>query len=231
MGRLLKYTGQLILGSILVWAITVMLFTDVVIFSQPEETSEDVAVEELTDGTYTGTGEGFGGPIEVEVTVEGNEIANVEILSHSESPDISDPAIEEVPQAIVDNNSTEVDVASGATASSEGIMEAVDNALTGDSADSVEDDTTETYADGTYTASAEGHNGPVEVEVTVENGEIADVEILSHDESPDISDPAIEEVPQAIVEKNSTVVDVASGATVTSEAIMEAVELALEDAQ
>jgi len=129
MGRLTKYTVQMVLGSILVWALTVMVFTDSVTFSQPEETGDDVAVEEFEDGTYTGTGEGFGGPIEVEATVENNEIVSVDILSHSESPDISDPAIEEIPQAIVDSNSTDVDATSGATVTSEAIMDAVDLAL------------------------------------------------------------------------------------------------------
>jgi len=229
MGRLTKYTVQMVLGSILVWALTVMIFTDAVIFSQPEETGDDVAVEEIEDGTYTGTGEGFDGPIEVEVTTEGNEIVGVDILSHSESPDISDPAIEEIPEAIVDNNSTDVDVASGATASSEGIMEAVNNALAEDGGDSAAGDTQETYEDGTYTGSAEGHNGPLEVEVTVENGALANVDILEHSESEDISDPAIEETPQAIVDNNSTDVDATSGATVTSEAIMEAVNNALAE--
>jgi len=218
----MKYTVQMVLGSILVWALTVMLFTDAIIFSQPEETGDDVAVEEeVEDGTYTGTGNGYGGPIEVEVTVDGGEITDVAVLEHSESPDISDPAIEEIPQAIVNNNSTDVDVASGATASSEGIMEAVNNALPETSS---EEAASTTYEDGTHTGTAEGAHGPVEVEVTVVDSEITDVTVLNHNETEDIADPAIEEVTQAIVDNNSTDVDVTSGATVTSNAIMAAVD-------
>jgi uncharacterized protein with FMN-binding domain len=77
----------------------------------------------------TGVGEGFGGDITVEVTLEGETITNVEILEHSESEGISDPAIEEIPAAIVEANSTDVDTVSGATYSSEGIMAAVNAAL------------------------------------------------------------------------------------------------------
>ena len=82
---------------------------------------------ELT--TLTGIGEGFGGPIEVEVTMDGDTITAVEVVSHSETPGISDPAIEETPAAIVEANSTEVDVVSGATYTSEGIIYAVNNAI------------------------------------------------------------------------------------------------------
>ncbi len=77
----------------------------------------------------TGVGVGFGGDITVEVTLEGETITNVEILSHEETDEISDPAIEEVPAAIVAANSTEIDTVSGATYTSEGIIEAVNAAL------------------------------------------------------------------------------------------------------
>lgn len=231
MGKKTSFILKLLAASLFVMLLTVFVMTDNVTLSSNDDAAS-VDTDEVADGTYTGSGEGFNGPIEVEVTVEGGEIANVEVLSHSESPDISDPAFENVPQTIVDNNSTDVDVASGATFSSEGIMSAVNNALSGDTGVDVEEDTSnnesdEELEDGTHTGTAEGRNGPIDVEVTVEDGEITDVTILEHNESEDISDPAIEEVPQAIVENNSTDVDVASGATLTSEGIMAAVENAL----
>lgn len=233
MGRKTRFTIQMLVAGLFVMLLTVFLMSNEYVISEDDDAAGEDAVQgELVDGTHTGTGEGFGGPIEVEVTVEGGEITDVAVLEHSESPDISDPAFDQVPQAIVENNSTDVDVASGATFSSEGIMEAVNNALASDSGDSGESEEAAdaTYEDGTHTGTAEGRNGPVEVEVTVTDGAITDVTILEHSESEDISDPAIEEVPQAIVENNSTDVDVASGATVTSEAIMNAVDNALEDA-
>jgi uncharacterized protein with FMN-binding domain len=229
MGKKTSFILKILAASLFAMLLTVFVMTDNISLST-SDAGEDVAVGDVEDGTYTGTGDGFNGPIEVEVTVEGGEIANVEVLSHSDSPDISDPAFENVPQAIVENNSTDVDVASGATMSSNGIMDAVNNALSGGSSgsDSAAGDASgESFEDGTHTGTAEGHNGPLEVEVTVENGEITDVTVLEHSETEDLSDPAIEEVPAAIVENNSTDVDTVSGATVTSEAIMAAVENAL----
>lgn len=79
--------------------------------------------------TLTGVGEGFGGDITVEVTLEGDTITKVDVVAHEETDGISDPAIEETPAAIVEANSTDVEVVSGATYTSEGIMAAVDAAL------------------------------------------------------------------------------------------------------
>lgn len=75
-----------------------------------------------------------------------------------------------------------------------------------------------------------GHNEdePIAVEVTVDDeGDIQDVIVVSHDESEDVAEPAIEEIPQEIVQAGGTDVDVVSGATKTSEGIIEAVEDAL----
>lgn len=85
-----------------------------------------------------------------------------------------------------------------------------------------------TYEDGTYTGEAEGHNGPVKVEVEVKDGKISSVEVVEHEESEGIAEPAIKDIPAAIVEKNSTDVDSVSGVTVTSDAIKEAVDNALK---
>lgn len=86
---------------------------------------------EYEDGEYMGTGKGHGGDIEVQVIVSNNEISAVEIVNHSETEGISDPAIENLPEQIVQANSYELDVISGATMSSNGILEAVRNALEG----------------------------------------------------------------------------------------------------
>lgn len=87
------------------------------------------------------------------------------------------------------------------------------------------------YEDGTYPGEAEGFNGAVKVDVTVKDGKISNVEVTEHEESEGISDPAIEQTPKAIVDKNSTDVDAVAGATYTSDAIKEAVNNALEAAK
>ncbi len=90
--------------------------------------------ESLADGTYTGTANGMGGALSVTVTVEGGKITAVEVGDHQETPGISDPAIEQIPAAIVEKQSTEVDAVTGATITSDAIMAAAAQALSGEEA-------------------------------------------------------------------------------------------------
>lgn len=83
---------------------------------------------------------------------------------------------------------------------------------------------------GTYTAEATGNNGPVSVAVTVDEQAILSVEVTGHSETPGICDTPIETIPAAIVEQQSVAVDMISGATNTSKAILAAVTAALEQA-
>ncbi len=82
-------------------------------------------------------------------------------------------------------------------------------------------------ADGVYEGSANGMGGAVKVTVTVSGGKITAVEVGEHNETAGISDPAIEQISAKIVEAQSADVDAVAGATVTSEAIKEAVKAAL----
>ncbi|ACB86031.1 flavocytochrome c [Natranaerobius thermophilus] len=84
--------------------------------------------------------------------------------------------------------------------------------------------------EGTYEGSSYGHNAEIEVEVTIEDEDISDIEVLSHEESEILTDPVFEEIIPAIVENNNTNVDSISGATVTSLALVSAVEDALKEA-
>ena len=84
------------------------------------------------DGVYTGTANGMGGALKVSVSIEGGRIAAVEVGSHSETPGISDPAIEQIPAAIVAAQSTQVDAVANATVTSEAIKAAVAAALSGE---------------------------------------------------------------------------------------------------
>ncbi|HHY12966.1 MAG TPA: FMN-binding protein, partial [Firmicutes bacterium] len=75
--------------------------------------------------------EGLFGPIQVSVEVQGGKITEIKVLDHSESDGIADPAISGIPKAIVEKQSLDVDAVSGATFTSDGIIEAVKNALQG----------------------------------------------------------------------------------------------------
>ncbi len=76
-----------------------------------------------------------------------------------------------------------------------------------------------------------GHMHPLKVSVEIKDGKIASVTVTEHQETDGVADPALEQIPAAIVEKNSTDVDVVSGATLTSNGIIEAVNNALEQAK
>ncbi len=82
-----------------------------------------------TAGTYTGAAPGLGGEITVEVTFSDSAIEKVEIVNHSETPGISDPAIKDIPQSIVQHQSLGLDAISGATITSQAILEAVANTV------------------------------------------------------------------------------------------------------
>lgn len=83
----------------------------------------------VDDGTYTGTGSGFKSDITVEVTVSGGEITDIVIVEHGDTAGISDEAFAEMPARIIDAQSLEVDTVSDATMSSQGIIDAVHDAL------------------------------------------------------------------------------------------------------
>ena len=84
----------------------------------------------LAEGEYLGVSHsGMGGDLYVKVTMDGDTIAKVEVVDHKETDGISDPAISQIPDAIVAANSAEVDSISGATITSNAIKEAVSDAL------------------------------------------------------------------------------------------------------
>ncbi len=91
---------------------------------------EPADAPELAANEYIGVANGFGGEIRVKVTMDGANIANIEVLSHGETAGISDPAFSTLPAAIIANNGTTgIDAVSGATFTSNGLIEAVNNAL------------------------------------------------------------------------------------------------------
>ena len=79
------------------------------------------------------------------------------------------------------------------------------------------------YTPGTYTASAQGNNGPVTVTVTFDENAITEIKVGNNAETVGIRETAFEQVPTAIVTHQSLGVDVAAGATNSSNAIINAV--------
>ena len=206
------------------------------------------------DGVYEGTGSGNGGDMNVEVTVENGKITDIVLKEdHNETPGIFEKAVDEVIPAIIKAQSTDVDSASGASMSSAGIKEAVEDALSkaggAEAAEAAETEAEEAateaeeagteadaenkaeYKDGVYEGTGSGNGGDMNVEVTVENGKITDIVLKEdHNETPGIFEKAVDEVIPAIIKAQSTDVDSASGASMSSAGIKEAVEDALSKA-
>lgn len=86
------------------------------------------------------------------------------------------------------------------------------------------------YTPGTYTAVGEGHNGDVVVEVKFTSDKIESVEVLENEETENIASTAIERIPDQVVEGQTLSVDTVTGATYTSNAILQAVEDAVVQA-
>ena len=190
-----------------------------------EETGIDFA--NIPDGEYVGKGRGFGGDITVKLTFSGVKLIALEIVSHNESPNVSDPAIENLPQAIIDQQTVEVDAVSGATMTSEGIIAAVKDALAEFSGEDEAPIDLGSLLPGKYTGTARGFSSDITVEVTVAAGKILDIVVVSQDDTPEIAGPALATLVEAIIEEQSLEVDLVSGATYSSEGLVAAVKNAL----
>ncbi len=90
---------------------------------------DDAADVELAENEYIGSAKTERGTLKVKVTMDGDKISKIEVLEHSETEGISDKALSDIPAAIIEKNSAEVDAIGGATQTSQAIMEAVADAL------------------------------------------------------------------------------------------------------
>ena len=207
------------------------------------------------DGTYQGSGTGFGGTVTVQVTVADGRITAVDILDASGETPSYFASARGVVSKILAGQTPNVDAVSGATYSSNGIIQAVQNALS--KAGAAEVSTVETdkntkkkktntsttkpvaiskptgdvaYKDGTYTAQAEGFDGPVKVTVTIKNGKITVITNTNTDTKEYFS-KAWAKIRPSILKKQAVYgVDTVSGATFSSNGILEATQKALEKA-
>ncbi|MDS0526456.1 FMN-binding protein, partial [Clostridium sp. SHJSY1] len=200
------------------------------------------AESKYKDGTYIGTGKGFrGGTTTISVTISQGKIASIETVSQEDTPDFYEKAIGVISKEILSAQSTEVDVVSGATYSSNGIIEAVENALSQallvsevketNNSDSNKTVNNAGYKDGTYTGVGTGFNGATtKLAVTISDGKISNMETVSSGDTPDFYDRAIKVISKEILSSQSTEVDIVSGATYSSKGIIEAVRDALNQA-
>lgn len=122
----LKKGISLLLGS----ALLIGMMAGCTNGTAPSETPSTAPAGAYTAGTYTGTADGNNGPVTVEVTVSDTAITKVEVTEQAETESIATPALERIPQAIVDNQSLGIDAVTGATNTSNAILTAVAAAIT-----------------------------------------------------------------------------------------------------
>ncbi len=215
-----------------------------------EDTQTATGSFDLADGVYKGSATGFSGPVTVAVTIMDKKITSIDILSSTDDEAFFNRA-KGVIDRIISSQSLDVDVVSGATYSSNGIIGAVKNALTGEKDNGVtgkskQESTSESesdsssaeiaavqdasaYKDGTYYGTGKGFAGAMKVKVDIAGGKIASISIVSTKDGDSYVKSA-SSLLDTIVEKQSTNVDTVSGATFSSRGIIAAVRSALSQA-
>lgn len=83
----------------------------------------------IKDGVYTETAKGNNGDVKVEVEVKDEKVIRVEVVEHNETAGIADLPIQNIPAAIVENQSLNIDTVAGATNTSKAILEAAELGL------------------------------------------------------------------------------------------------------
>ncbi len=184
-----------------------------------------IEISRLEDGNYFGEAQSFGGLLTVKAVVANGQLESVEVLDHSDTPDYANPAFEEIIENLLDAQSLDVDVVSGATFSSRGLLDALAAAL--GSAPRLD---LSQVPDGTFTGRGDSFGGELEIEVTVADGQITDVTVLSHSDTPDYANPAFEELAETVIDQQDIYVDAVSGATFSSRGWLQALEDALRRA-
>lgn len=82
-----------------------------------------------SEGEYVGIGSGYHSDIKVKIKTDKYRILSIEILEHQEMPVISEVVFKDIPHRVIRKNSTDIDLVSGATFTSKGLLEAIDEAL------------------------------------------------------------------------------------------------------
>lgn len=91
--------------------------------------TKKTAGRNVSDGTYTGTADGFGGQLSAEVTFSDGRISDIEISEEHETTAVADQAMKVIPDTIVAEQSLNIDVCSGATFTGNAVVSAVENAV------------------------------------------------------------------------------------------------------
>ena len=186
----------------------------------------------FTPGTYEGEGKGYSetAPVKVKVTVDAEKITAVEIDAPEEVP-FGVPQFGNYGGQLIGKSEAVIDAVSNATMTRNGIVEAVKNALAKARGESTTNTAPVSFTPGTYTATADGYNGPVTVKVTFDKDKITALEVASHTETAHVGDIAFTIMIPEMLQANGSGVDAVSGATFSTRALRNAVNAAAEQAK
>ena len=207
-----------------------------------KKTAENNAEGNFQNGIYTGTGEGYRGKVTVTVKVADGKITELVLDDYADDKSYMERAKNRIFQEMISRQNTDVDAVSGATYSSNGLIEAVNKALGNEEGEGKKPEQEESedkqsfieagrfqnLTDGIYTGSADAFRGDVEVQVTVEKQKVTDISILSYCDTEEYFFKAAPAVIEQMKAEQSLNVDAVSGATYSSNGIIHAVANALE---
>ena len=207
-----------------------------------KKTAENDAGGNFQNGIYTGTGEGYRGKVTVTVKVADGKITELILDDYADDKSYMERAKNRIFQEMISRQNTDVDTVSGATYSSNGLIEAVNKALENEEGEGKKPEQEESedkqsfieagrfqnLTDGIYTGSADAFRGDVEVQVTVEKQKVTDISILSYCDTEEYFFRAAPAVIEQMKAEQSLNVDAVSGATYSSNGIIHAVANALE---
>lgn len=207
-----------------------------------KKTAEDDAGGNFQNGIYTGTGEGYRGKVTVTVKVADGKITELVLDDYADDKSYMERAKNRIFQEMISRQNTDVDAVSGATYSSNGLIEAVNKALGNDEGEGKKPEQEESedkqsfieagrfqnLTDGIYTGSADAFRGDVEVQVTVEKQKVTDISILSYCDTEEYFFRAAPAVIEQMKAEQSLNVDAVSGATYSSNGVIHAAANALE---
>ena len=182
-----------------------------------------------TPGTYTGTSRGYAGDVTVTVTVDETSITAVTSEGPDETASLGGAALPVLDEEVLAAQSAEIDIVSGASMTSNGYIAALEQALAEARGESAEAGVI-AFTPGTYEGHGTGYGGDVTLNVTFTENEISAIEMVSNSETEYVGTPAFDIMFGEIINYTSTGVDVVSGATATSNAVLAAVEDAASQA-
>lgn len=202
-----------------------------------------------SDVTFTGVAKGFGGDVEVTITFQGDQMIAVTAKGEKETEGIGSKAIEELPDEILKSNSAEVETITGATVTSDAIIEAAKSAIAQSKGEASKALPELVMTPGTYIGTAMGYAGTLEVKVEVSENEILSIEVTDNipqenemidrefwaskysiamlSDTPQILKTVTDRLPERIVAAQSLAVDGITGATASSNGVINAVKDAI----